>query len=130
MKELAAAELESALEAQARIDAELQTALLPRDPNDERNIFLEIRAGTGGDEAALFAGDLLRMYTRYAERQGWRVEIISASDSELGGYKEAIVRVAGNGATSSSSSPAATGCSACRPPKPRGASTPRRAPWR
>jgi release factor-specific protein-(glutamine-N5) methyltransferase len=100
MKELAAAELESAQAAQARIDAELQTALLPRDPNDERNIFLEIRAGTGGDEAALFAGDLLRMYTRYAERQGWRVEIISASDSELGGYKEAIVRVAGNGAYS------------------------------
>ena len=100
MKELAAAELDAAQAAQARIDAELQTALLPRDPNDERNLFLEIRAGTGGDEAALFAGDLLRMYTRYAERQGWRVEIISASDSELGGYKEAIVRVAGNGAYS------------------------------
>jgi peptide chain release factor 1 len=59
----------------ARIEADLQTALLPRDPNDERNLFLEIRAGTGGDEAALFAGDLLRMYTRYAERQGWRVEV-------------------------------------------------------
>src|SRR5574343_389799 len=100
MKELAAAELEAALEAQARIDAELQTALLPRDPNDDRNLFLEIRAGTGGDEAALFAGDLLRMYTRYAEGQGWRVEIISASDSELGGYKEVIVRIAGNGAYS------------------------------
>ena len=100
MKELAAAELDAAQAAQARIDAELQTALLPRDPNDERNLFLEIRAGTGGDEAALFAGDLLRMYTRYAERQGWRVEIISASDSELGGYKEVIVRVAGAGAYS------------------------------
>ena len=82
------------------LEVELQKLLLPKDPNDERNIFLEIRAGTGGDEAALFAGDLLRMYTRYAERQGWRVEIISASDSELGGYKEAIVRVAGNGAYS------------------------------
>ncbi len=97
MKELAAAELEAAQEAQARIDAELQTALLPRDPNDDRNLFLEIRAGTGGDEAALFAGDLLRMYTRYAEGQGWRVEIISASDSELGGYKEVIARIAGSG---------------------------------
>ena len=95
MKELAAAELDAGPGAQARIDAELQTALLPRDPNDERNLFLEIRAGTGGDEAALFAGDLLRMYTRYAERQGWQVEIISASDSELGGYKEVIARVAG-----------------------------------
>ncbi|MBT9498008.1 MAG: PCRF domain-containing protein, partial [Zoogloea sp.] len=84
MKELAVAELESAQAAQVRIDADLQTALLPRDPNDDRNLFLEVRAGTGGDEAALFAGDLLRMYTRYAERQGWRVEIISASDSELG----------------------------------------------
>ena len=100
MKELAAAEIESAQAAQARIEAELQTALLPRDPNDDRNLFLEIRAGTGGDEAALFAGDLLRMYTRYAERQSWRVEIISASDSELGGYKEAIVRIAGAGAYS------------------------------
>ena len=100
MKELAELELETAREAQARIEADLQTALLPRDPNDERNLFLEIRAGTGGDEAALFAADLLRMYTRYAERQGWRVETISASDSELGGFKEVIVRVAGNGAYS------------------------------
>ena len=88
------------LAAQLRIETDLQTALLPRDPNDERNLFLEIRAGTGGDEAALFAGDLLRMYTRYAERQGWRVEVISASDSELGGFKEVIVRVAGGGAYS------------------------------
>ncbi|HOY03123.1 MAG TPA: PCRF domain-containing protein, partial [Zoogloea sp.] len=81
MKELAELELASARETQARIETDLQTALLPRDPNDERNLFLEIRAGTGGDEAALFAGDLLRMYTRYAERQGWRVETMSASDS-------------------------------------------------
>ena len=100
MKELAVAEIESAQAAQLRIETDLQTALLPRDPNDERNLFLEIRAGTGGDEAALFAGDLLRMYTRYAERQGWRVEVISASDSELGGFKEVIVRVAGAGAYS------------------------------
>ena len=72
----------------SEIEADLQTALLPKDPNDERNIFLEVRAGTGGDESALFAGDLFRMYTRYAERQGWQVEVISESPSELGGYKE------------------------------------------
>ena len=89
--------------AQARIaalEAELQAALLPRDPNDERNVFLEIRAGTGGDESALFAGDLLRMYVRYAERHRWQTEIVSASTSELGGYKEVIVRIVGQGAYS------------------------------
>jgi peptide chain release factor 1 len=80
-----------------QLEAELQKALLPKDPNDERNIFLEIRAGTGGDESALFAGDLFRMYTRYAERQRWQVEIISESHSELGGYKEVILRLAGQG---------------------------------
>ena len=84
----------------AELDAALQLALLPKDPNDERNLFLEIRAGTGGDEAALFAGDLLRMYTRYAERQRWKVEIVSASESDLGGYKEVIARIAGPGAYS------------------------------
>ncbi len=78
----------------------LQRLLLPRDPNDERNVFLEIRAGTGGDESALFAGDLLRMYLRFAERQHWRTELMSASESELGGYKEVIVRIAGEGAYS------------------------------
>jgi len=86
--------------AQARIadlEVELQAALLPKDPNDERNIFLEIRAGTGGDESALFAGDLLRMYVRYSERHRWKTEIVSASQSELGGYKEAIVRIEGQG---------------------------------
>jgi peptide chain release factor 1 len=83
-----------------QLEAELQKALLPKDPNDDRNIFLEIRAGTGGDESALFAGDLFRMYTRYAERQRWQVEIISESHSELGGYKEVIVRIAGQGAHS------------------------------
>jgi len=71
--------------------------VLPRDPNDERNVFLEVRAGTGGDESALFAGDLFRMYTRYAERQGWQVELVSESASELGGYKEVVARVAGQG---------------------------------
>ena len=74
---------------------ELQTMLLPKDENDERNIVLEIRAGTGGDESAIFAGDLLRMYTRYAERAGWRTEIMSESASDLGGYREVIVRIEG-----------------------------------
>ncbi|MCW5665879.1 MAG: peptide chain release factor 1 [Piscinibacter sp.] len=82
----------------AALDAELQTALLPRDPDDVRHAFLEIRAGTGGDESALFAGDLARMYLRYAERCGWRTEIMSESPSELGGYKEVVIRVEGDGA--------------------------------
>ena len=100
MRELAEAELAGSAERIAQLENELQTALLPRDPNDERNIFLEIRAGTGGDESALFAGNLLRMYTRYAERQGWKVEVVSENPGEVGGYKEAIVRIAGQGAYS------------------------------
>jgi peptide chain release factor 1 len=79
------------------LEAELQALLLPRDPDDVRNAFLEIRAGTGGDESALFAGDLLRMYTRFAERNRWQVEMVSESSSDLGGYREVIVRVIGNG---------------------------------
>ncbi len=82
------------------VEAELQKMLLPKDPNDERNLFLEIRAGTGGDESALFAGDLLRMYTRYAERNRWQVEMVSESASDLGGYREVIVRLIGAGAYS------------------------------
>jgi peptide chain release factor 1 len=80
------------------LDAELQRLLLPKDPDDARNAFLEIRAGTGGDESALFAGDLLRMYTRWCERQGWRTELLSESPSELGGYKEVVLRIEGDGA--------------------------------
>jgi peptide chain release factor 1 len=79
------------------LEEELQRLLLPKDPDDVRNTFLEIRAGTGGDESALFAGDLLRMYTRYAERQGWRTEIVSESQGEVGGYKEVVIRVVGDG---------------------------------
>lgn len=85
-------------DARLRIDEHeqsLQILLLPRDPNDERNIFLEIRAGTGGAEAALFAGDLFRMYVRYAEQQGWKCEVVSESDGEHGGYKEIVVRIIG-----------------------------------
>ena len=93
-------ELQGARANMERLEAQLQKALLPRDPNDDRNLFVEVRAGTGGDESALFAGDLFRMYTRYAERQGWQVEIISESASELGGYKEVIARLVGQGAFS------------------------------
>ncbi|MGA9993549.1 MAG: peptide chain release factor 1 [Thiobacillaceae bacterium] len=100
MRELAQAEIEGSKEALEALEAQLQTALIPHDPNDERNVFLEIRAGTGGDESGLFAGDLFRMYSRYAERQGWKVEVVSANESELGGYKEIIARVVGFGAYS------------------------------
>jgi peptide chain release factor 1 len=93
-------DLKSARASMEQLEAELQKALLPKDPNDDRNIFLEVRAGTGGDESGLFAGDLFRMYTRYAERHGWQVEIISESPSELGGYKEVIARIVGQGAYS------------------------------
>lgn len=100
MKELAQAEFTECREKLEQLDKDLEIMLLPTDPNDKRNIFLEIRAGTGGDESALFAGDLLRMYMRYAERQGWKTEIVSKSESDLGGYKEVIARVIGDGAYS------------------------------
>ncbi len=100
MKEFAQEEIEGAKGRMADLELELQKMLLPKDANDERNIFLEIRAGTGGDESALFAGDLLRMYTRYAERNRWQVEMVSESTSDLGGYREVIVRIVGNGAYS------------------------------
>jgi len=100
MKEFAQEEINAAKARMEVLEGDLQKMLLPKDPNDERNIFLEIRAGTGGDESALFAGDLLRMYTRFAERNRWQVEMMSASDSEVGGYKEVIVRIAGFGAYS------------------------------
>jgi len=100
MKAFAQDEIDAAKANMQVLEADLQKMLLPKDPNDERNILLEIRAGTGGDEAALFAGDLLRMYTRFAERNRWQVEMMSESESELGGYKEVIVRIAGLGAYS------------------------------
>jgi peptide chain release factor 1 len=95
MRDFAEDEIRAARERMDKLGAELQTMLLPKDPNDDRNIFVEIRAGTGGDESALFAGDLLRMYLRFAERNRWQVEMMSASESDLGGYKEVIVRIAG-----------------------------------
>ena len=97
MKEFAQEEIEAARARLAALELDLQKMLLPKDVNDERNIFLEIRAGTGGDESALFAGDLLRMYTRFAERNRWQVEVVSESSSDLGGYREVIVRIIGNG---------------------------------
>ncbi|MDD3651093.1 peptide chain release factor 1 [Immundisolibacter sp.] len=97
LRQLAQAELPALEQQRDASEAELQRLLLPADPDDRRNIYLEIRAGTGGDEAALFAGDLLRMYLRYAEAQGWRCEIVSASEGEHGGYKEVIVRIEGRG---------------------------------
>lgn len=100
MREFADSEIRDGKERLTQIGAELQKQLLPKDPSDERNIFLEIRAGTGGDESALFAGDLFRMYARFAERQRWQVEIISQSPSEAGGYKEIIAKIMGNGAYS------------------------------
>ena len=82
---------------QASVESELKILLLPTDPNDENNVFLEVRAGTGGDEAALFAGDLFRMYSRFAEKKGWRVELISMHEGDHGGFKEVIARVEGQG---------------------------------
>ena len=100
MKEFAQEEIEQCKLKLVTIEDNLQKLLLPKDPSDEKNIFLEIRAGTGGDESALFAGDLFRMYSRYTERQGWKMEIVSSSESEVGGYKEIIMKIIGQGAYS------------------------------
>ncbi|TBW49991.1 peptide chain release factor 1 [Marinobacter halodurans] len=96
MREMAEEELASARQKVEQLDEELQRLMMPRDPDDGKNAFLEIRAGTGGDEAALFAGDLFRMYSRFAETRGWKVEVISDSPGEHGGYKEIITRVTGD----------------------------------
>ena len=97
MHALASEEITQAEQDITTLEAELQRMLLPRDPQDARNAYLEIRAGTGGDESALFAADLLRMYTRYCQSQGWKVELLSEAPSELGGYKEVVVRIEGDG---------------------------------
>ena len=98
MAEMAQEEIDSASAELQHLEGELQRMLLPKDPDDARNAFLEIRAGTGGDESALFAGDLLRMYSRFCERQGWKTEIMSESSSEQGGYKEVVLRIEGDNA--------------------------------
>ena len=100
LRQLAAAEKAGLLERQARLLREIEHMLIPKDPRDERNVIVEIRAGAGGDEAALFAGDLLRMYIRYAERHGWKSELLSGSPTGLGGFKEAVLAIGGRGAYS------------------------------
>jgi len=100
MRDFAEDEIRETRERLAQLEVDLQKQLLPKDPNDERNIFLEIRAGTGGDESALFAGELFRMYARFAERNRWQVEVISENASDLGGYKEIIAKIIGQGAYS------------------------------
>ena len=98
MREMAQEEIKDAKESIERLNDELQILLLPKDPNDDRNCFLEIRAGAGGDEAGIFAGNLFRMYSKFAEKKGWRVEVMSSNESEQGGYKEMIAKVSGDGA--------------------------------
>jgi peptide chain release factor 1 len=97
MREMAQDEYKEAKDAVTSLESELEILLLPKDPNDDNNCFVEIRAGAGGDEAAIFAGDLVRMYSRYAEKQGWRVEVMNANESEQGGFKEAILKISGDG---------------------------------
>ncbi|KJY87682.1 peptide chain release factor 1 [Vibrio neptunius] len=98
MREMAQEEIKEAKETIERLNDELQILLLPKDPNDDRNCFLEIRAGAGGDEAGIFAGDLFRMYSKFAEKNGWRIEVMSSNEAEHGGYKEMIAKVSGDGA--------------------------------
>ena len=100
MRDMAAEEIDTAKARQAELEIDLQKLLLPKDPHDNSNVFLEIRAGTGGDEAAIFAGDLFRMYSRYAESRRWQIEVISQNEGEHGGYKEIITRIIGQGAYS------------------------------
>ncbi|MFT5117698.1 MAG: peptide chain release factor 1 [Kiritimatiellia bacterium] len=97
MRAMGQEELKSAEVELEPLELALQKLLLPKDPNDDKNVFLEIRAGTGGDEAAIFSGDLFRMYSKYAEKRGWKVEVVSESRSEQGGYKEIIARIVGQG---------------------------------
>ena len=100
MREMAKEELTELKEQSEKLTEELKVALLPKDPNDDKNVILEVRAGTGGEEAALFGADLLRMYTRYAERRGWKVEVMDMNDTGIGGIKEAVVMIKGKGAYS------------------------------
>src|SRR5215831_6158740 len=100
MREMAQAEIDELTARQALLEEELRGLLIPRDPNDDRNVFLEIRAGAGGDEAALFAAELARMYTKYAERQRWKVEVMDVHPTGIGGFKEAILLLQGRGAWS------------------------------
>src|SRR6266568_1953646 len=100
MKQMAHEEEKQLAARKETVERELKLMLLPKDPNDQKSVLIEIRAGTGGEEAALFAGELLRMYSRYAERKGWKKELMSANETGIGGYKEAILSVDGQGAYS------------------------------
>lgn len=100
MRELAEAEIEALLEAREELENQMRRLLVPKDPRDEKNVFIEIRAGTGGDEAGIFAGDLLRMYMRYAEARGWKTQILDENSTGVGGYKEVVLGVRGKGAYS------------------------------
>ncbi len=100
MKAFAQEEIESGKKRLEQIESDLQKLLIPKDPNDDKNVILEIRAGTGGDESGLFAGDLFRMYSRYAEKKGWKLDVLSANEGEVGGYKEIIAKIEGQGAYS------------------------------
>ncbi len=100
MRQMAQAELDEAKAEKERLEAELRILLLPQDPNDDKDVIMEIRGGAGGEEAALFAGDLFRMYSRYAESQGWRVEMMDSNPTDLGGFKEVVFSIAGTGAYS------------------------------
>jgi len=97
MREMGQEELKAAEARVPEVETQLQKLLLPKDPNDKKNVFLEVRAGTGGDEAAIFSGDLFRMYSRYAEKRGWRVEVLNESHGDHGGYKEVVARIIGQG---------------------------------
>ena len=114
----------------AKLENNLKILLLPRDPRDEKNVIMEIRGGAGGEEAALFAHSLLRMYTMYVQSRGWTLELLNLNETELGGVKEAIFSVEGAGAYNASSTRAGCiGCSACPRPRPRAASTPPPPRW-
>ena len=130
MRAMAQEEIRNAEAELPKIEHHLKVLLLPKDPLDEKNTILEIRAGTGGEEAALFAADLFRMYTRYAEIKGWKTEVMSESPSDTGGYKEVICLISGDKVYSHLKYEAGTtACNVCPPPKPRAAFTPRRPPW-
>ena len=122
MKEMAEAEIDETKAKLEKTEHDIQILLLPKDPKDDNNAFVEIRAGTGGDEAAIFAGDLFRLYSKYSEKKGWSIEIMSCSEGEFSGYKEMIFKVSGQGAYGILNR-AVTVCSVCLKLKHRGECT-------
>ena len=132
MRELARVEIEELKVTRDKLFEDMRNLLLPKDPNDAKDVILEIRGGTGGEEAALFAADLFRMYSRFAEIQRWKVEVLSATESQSGGFKEIVCQIQGKSVYShlKYESGVCTACSACPKPRHRAASTPRPPPWR